>query len=164
MPETKLPYGRPVKLLVDLQGFPDGRLVQFLIWKRTGEKEEKVSEVYGVTKGGKGIGRWTPEPKERKEVMPLEKKIERAEEETYFFIAKIDEKEAKSGDILFTYPLEIYLKDTDGKPLNGAKCTITFADGTKKEGEFKNGHVKFEEAPSGKFELELEEYEFVFED
>jgi len=78
MSATKMPYGRPVKLLIDFQGFPDGRLMQFEIWRKKGGKEEKVSEVYGVTKGGKGIGQWIPQPpqvKEHKEVLPLEEKI-----------------------------------------------------------------------------------------
>jgi len=166
MSTTKVPYGRPVKLLIDFQGFPDGRLVQFEIWRRKGQKEEKVSEVYGVTKGGKGIGWWTPQPpqvKERKEIMPLEKEIqESVEEEKHYFVAKIDDKQVKSGDLSFTYPLTIYLKDESDNPVDGAECTITFSDGSSKKGVFKNGYAKFEEAPPGKFKIKLEEYEFVF--
>ena len=169
MPVTKLPYGRPVKLLVDFQGFHDGRLVQFEIWRRKGEKEEKIAEVYGVTKGGKGVGMWTPPPlqaKERKEVLPLEEKMgQQVEEEKYYFIAKINDKEAKSGDMVFTYPLDIYLEDEDEKRVNGAKYKITFfSDGSTKEGVFKNGLAEFREALPGKFKLEVEDYEFVFED
>jgi len=164
MPVTEMPYGRPVKLLIEFQGFRDGRLVQFEIWRRKGEKEEKVSEVYGVTKGGKGIGRWIPKI-ERKEALPLEEKIsQQVQEEKYFFIAKIDDQEAQSGDMIFTYPLEIYLVDEVGNPLDNVEFTITFSDGSKKEGVFKNGYARFEKVPPGKFELELENYEFVFED
>jgi len=165
MSETKLPYGKPVKLLIDYQGFSDGRLVLFEIWRKKGGKEDRVTEVYGGTKGGKGIGRWIPLI-ERKEVLPLQEKIsEQVEKEKYYFIAKIDDQEVKSGDMVFTYPLDISLKDTDKKVVHGAKCTITFvADGTKKEGEVRNGHVKFKDAPAGKFNIELKGYEFVFED
>jgi hypothetical protein len=168
MSVTKFPYGKPVKLLVDYQGYPDGRLVQFEIWRKKGGKEEKVCEVYGVTKGGKGVGLWTPQPPQvevRKEVLPLEKKITSpAEEQKYYFIAKIDDKETKSGDLGFVYPLDVYLEDETGNPVNGAECTVTFSDGSKKKGVLRNGHVKFEEAPPGKFKLELEQYDFVFED
>jgi len=161
---TKLPYGKPVKLLIDFQGFPDGRLVLFEIWRQKGGKEEKISEVYGVTKGGKGIGEWTPRI-ERKEALPLKEIIsEQVEEEKYYFIAKIDDKEAKSGDMVFGYVLDIYLEDTYGKPIDGAKCSITFSDGSKKDEVFKNGHAKFEQAPPGKFKIELNGYKFVFED
>lgn len=164
MSAAKVPYGRRVKLLIDFQGFPDGRLVQFEIWRRKGEKEEKVSEVYGVTKGGKGIGRWIPRI-ERKEHLPLEEKIsQQVEEEKYYFIAKIDDKEVKSSDMVFTYPLDIYLEDEDGEPIDGVEYAITFSDGSKKKGVLKNGHAKFEEAPLGKFKLELKGHEFVFED
>jgi hypothetical protein len=158
---TKLPYGKPVKLLIDFQGFPDGRLVLFEIWRRKGQKEEKVSEVYGVTKGGKGIGRWIPKV-ERKEVLSLEETVsEKVEEEEYYFIAKIDEKEVKSGFMVFTFPLDIYLEAKDGKPVDGVKYKITFSDGSTKKGLFRNGHAKLEEVPPGKFRIELEEYEFV---
>ena len=158
---TKLPYGKPVKLLIDFQGFPDGRLVLFEIWRRKGQKEEKISEVYGVTKGGKGIGRWIPKI-ERKEHLPLEEKInQQVEEEKYYFIAKIDDKEIKSEDMIFAYPLDIYLEDEEGRPIDGADYTVTLSDGSKKEGVFKNGHAKFTDAPSGKFKIEFEEFDFV---
>ena len=163
MSATKLPYGKPVKLLVDFQGFPDGRLVLFEIYRKKGGNEEKATEVYGVTKGGKGVGRWVPLVK-RKAVAPLEEKTsEQAQEEKYYFIAKIDKQETKSGDMVFTYPISINLKDETGKPLDGAECTITFSDGSEEKGVFKNGQVKFQNAVSGKFKLKLEEYDFVFE-
>jgi hypothetical protein len=164
MSETKVPYGKPVKLLVDYQGYPDGRLVQFKIWRKKGGEEKEVSAVYGVTKGGKGIGWWIP-PIERKEVLPLEEEISQPlEEEKYYFIGKIDDKEVKSGDLIFTYPLEVYLEDTDGVPISDAEYTVTFSDGRKEKGMLKNGHIRFEDAPPGRFKLELEEYEFVFKD
>lgn len=163
MSVTKVPYGKPVKLLVDYEGFPDGRLVQFEIWRRKGGKEEKVCEVYGATKGGKGIGWWTPQLGEREEVLPLKEEIiERVEEQKFYFIAKIDEKEAKSGDLSFTYPLEIFLEDIYGKPVDGAKCKITFADGSVEESVLKKGSVEFAKAPAGKFKLELEGHKFLF--
>jgi len=162
MSATKVPYGKPVKLLADYQGYPDGRLVQFKIWRKKGGEEKEISAVYGVTKGGKGIGRWIPRV-ERKEILPLEKEIkEKTEEEKYYFIAKIDDKEVKSGDFVFTYSLEVYVEDEDGVPIDDIECTVTFSDGSKEEGIFKDGRVRFEDAPPGKFTLELESYEFVF--
>lgn len=160
---ASFPYGKPVRLLVDYQGFPDGRYVLFEVWRRKGGKEEKFCEVNGVTRGGKGIGWWTPRLEERKEVLPLEKQItEVVQDEKYYFIAKIDEKEAKSGDLAFTYALEIFLEDVYGKPVDGAKCKITFADGSVEEGVLRKGSVGFAKAPAGKFKLELENYDFVF--
>jgi hypothetical protein len=160
---TKLPYGKPVKLLVDYQGYPDGRLVLFEIWRKKGGKEEKLCEVYGVTKGGKGLGWWNPQLEERKEVLPLKREIiERVEDEKFYFIAKIDEKEVKSGNLSFTFPLEIFLEDIYGKAVDGAKCKITFADGSVEGSVLKKGSVEFAKAPCGKFKLELEGYTFVF--
>lgn len=162
MSATKMPYGKPVKLLVDLQGFPDGRLVQFEIWRKKGREEKKVSDVYGTTKGGKARGKWIPLI-EREEILPLVEQIsEPVEDEKYYFIAKIDDQEIKSGDMVFTYSLDIYVADTDGKAVDGVDYTITFlSDGSKRKGIFKNGHAKVEDAPPGKFKIELEGYEFV---
>jgi len=151
-----------VKLLVDLEGYQDGRLVQFEIWQRIGEAEEKLAEVNGVTKGGKGIGRWIPQVK-RKEDLPLEEEInEEVKDESYYFIAKIDEQEVKSEDFVFTYALEIFLEDEWGEPIDGAEYTIKFSDGTEKKGSVKNGKVNFQNAPGGEFEIELKDYEFLF--
>jgi hypothetical protein len=162
MSATKVPYGKPVKLLADYQGYPDGRLVQFKIWRKKGGEEKEISAVYGVTKGGKGIGRWIPQV-ERKEILPLEEKISQpVEEEKYYFIAKIDDKEVKSEDFVFTYSLEVYLEDEDGVPIDDIEFTVKFSDGSKEEGIFRDGRVRFEDAPPGKFTLELEYYEFVF--
>jgi hypothetical protein len=157
---VKFPYGKPVTLLIDMQGYPDGRLIQFEIWRLRGQSEEKIAEVYGVTRGQKGIGEWNPPFNERKETLSLEKQISQSEEEKYYFVAKIDDQEIKSENMIFTYPLTIYLVNDLGQPVDGAKFTVTFSDGTKTKGVFAKGYAKVEEAPSGKYKLELEEYEF----
>jgi hypothetical protein len=162
MSVTKVPYGQPVKLLVDYQGYPDGRLVQFEIWRKKGGEEKEVSNVYGVTKGGKGIGWWIPLV-DRKGVLPLEETISyQGEEEKFYFVGKIDDQEVKSRDLVFVYPLEIYLEDEEELPIDDAECTVTFSDGSKKTGRLKEGRVKFEDAPVGKFLIEAKGYEFVF--
>jgi hypothetical protein len=162
MSATKVLYGKPAKLLVDVQGYPDGRLVIFEIWRKRGSQQEKITEVYGVTKSGKGIGEWNPPFRERKEALPLVKTVtQQTQQEKYFFIAKIDDQEAKSPDMEFIYPLDIYLQDTNGKPLDNVECSITFSNGSKKKAVFKNGHIKFEDALPGKFKIELEKFEFV---
>jgi hypothetical protein len=162
MTATKFPYGKPVKLLIDLQGFPDGRLVVFDIWKEKGSDKTLVKTVNGVIKNGKGVGEWTPGFKKAGWI-PLEKTVSKqAQSEKYHFIAKIDDQEAKSGDFAFTHPILIHLEDENGNSLSGVEYTITFADGTKKQGVFTDGHVNFGDAPPGKFKLELKNYKFVF--
>jgi len=155
---TKVPYGKPVKLLVDSQGYPDGRLVQFEIWRKRGSNEEKACEVYGVTKGGKAIGTWNPKFKKRANHRPLKKEKQVVNtEEKYFFIARIDDQEVKSSDIIFVYPLKIFLKDIDGNPLDGVKCKIKLSDGSTRQTIFNKGVVEIKDAPIGKFEVELDE-------
>jgi len=159
---TKVPYGKPVKFLVDYQGYPDGRLIVFEIWRQKSGREEKIGEVNGVTKDGKGTGFWIPEFKERKEVLPLQKQVPEEGIEKYYFKANIDDKSVKSTDFVFTYPLQILLKGKGGEPINGAKCTLTFfSDKSQIKTVSKDGYVSVADAPSGKFKIELEEYEFV---
>jgi len=155
---TKFPYGRPVKLLADAMGFPDGRLVQFEVWKKTRQGEDLVTVVNGVTRGGKAKAEWNPFFEESTVELREGEVGEEAEEAKYYFIARIDDKEAKSGELELTYPLHIYLEDEEGKPLHDVDFTITFSDGSKRQGKFEHGRAKFEDAPPGKFKLEVEGY------
>jgi hypothetical protein len=165
---TKARFGKPVPLLVDAKGFPNGRLVEFEIWKQSGQNKEKIAEVNGVVKQEKAVGYWEPSFK-REPRLPLKDKITSLPQtDQYTFKAFIDKGTAdelttQGTPIEFTYPLEIYVEDVNGKPLNGVKFTVTLSDGSKKTDIFRNGHVKIEDAPVGKFTVELEDYDFVFE-
>ena len=86
----------------------------------------------------------------------------RGEEEKYYFIGKIDKNEVNSEDLVFTYPLEVYLEDEERVPIDDAECTVTFSDGSKEKAVVKSGRAKFKEAPIGIFKIEVESYEFVF--
>jgi hypothetical protein len=164
---TKVKFGQSAPLLVDANGFQDGRLVQFEIWKQTGQSKEKIAELNGVVRSEKGVGRWNPQFK-REPKLPLKDKITPLpQKDQYSFNAFVDkgttdEKTTQGTPIEFTYPLEIYIEDVTGKPLNEVKATVTLSDGSKKNCVLKNGLAKIEDAPTGKFTVELEGYEFVF--
>ncbi len=167
MSATKVKYGKPATLLVDAKGFPDGRLVQFEIWKQTGQKKEKITEVNGVVRREKGIGQWEP-PFKRAVSLPLKEKLsQQPQKEQYSFIAFIDkgekdEKKTQGTPIDFTFPIGVCLRDESGNLIDSAECTITFSDGSSKKGIVKNGLVELGDAPSGKFVVKLEDYEFIF--
>lgn len=163
MSTTKYPYGKPVKLQVDLQGYPDGRLMRFEIWKKEGSKEEKIAEVNGAIRGGKGFGDWNPQSKGNIEILPLVQKVQgNVSAVTYYFVAKIDDEETKSKDFEFVYDVEMQVVDANEKALDGVEYTVTLSDGTKVKGETQNGRIKIAQAPFGKFQIELEGYDFVF--
>ncbi len=167
MSATKVKYGKPVPLLVDAKGFPDGRAVLFEIWKETGGNKDKIDEINGAVRREKGIGQWEPKFKCEPKV-PLKDKITPPpQKEQYSFTAIIDkgetnEKKTQGTPIEFTFPLEIFVQDTSGQPLNDVKFTVTLSDGNKKNDVVRNGRIKIEDAPAGKFTLELEGYDFVF--
>jgi len=154
---AKVPYGKPVKLLVDLQGYPDGRLVQYEIWRKTSKGEEKAAELNGATRGNKAVAIWNPDFLGDTTFELDEKPNTQKVDEKYYFKAKIDDKETKSTDMEFTFPLTLFLKDM-GEPLTGIRCKISFSDGTKSEAEFSKGFATFNNVPLGHFTVEVEGY------
>jgi hypothetical protein len=161
-------YGNPVNLLIDLQGFPDGRIVQFKIFKRAskGEKEDTFFiETAGITKGGKGIGTWYFPSLKPKGTLPLIEELkEKVEEEKYYFKAYIDKVEKESEDIILLYPLTILIVDLNKTPVKGVELSVTFSDGSKKQGVTdEKGFIHFNDAPSGKFQVDLKVDKFVFD-
>ncbi len=166
MSVTKRHYGEPIKLLVDVPGYSNGRLVTFEIWRKKNGKEEKIDEINdGVTRGEKAIGQWSAQLGKRKEVMSLKDNVkEEISEEEYYFIAKIDNKEIKSTNLTFLYPLQISLFNEEGTSLGSVEFTITFSDGSNRKGTLKDGYINFNDVPNGAFEIELEGYDFILEE
>jgi len=167
MSVTKAKFGKPVPLLVDAKGFKDGRAVLFEIWKQAGQNKERIDEINGAVRREEGIGHWEPKFK-REPKLPLKDKISpQPQKEQYSFTATIDkntadEKTVQGTPIEFTFPMELRVEDKNGKLLNDVEFAVTFSDGTKKKGMLKNGYVKIDDAPAGKFTIELDGYDFVF--
>ena len=160
MGQVKLPYG-PVRLAVDAVGFQDGRLVQFEIWMRKGGEEKLIDQVNGVVRGGRGEATWIPPQEEHKATLSIEDRegnVEGVEE--YYFKTKIDDLEVESPPLVFTYPLEIYIEDKDGKPIDGVKYMVTLQDGSEIRGVLQNGYARIGNVPKGKFKIRLEGYRF----
>jgi len=157
MSVAKVPYGKPIKLLADLQGYPDGRLVQYEVLRKTSSGEEKITELNGVTKGNKALAIWNPDFLENTTFELDDKPSTQKVDEKYYFKAKIDDEEVKSSDLELTFPLTLFLKD-GGEPLNGVHCKITLSDGTQIEAEFSKGFVEFSNVPLGQFKVEVDGY------
>jgi hypothetical protein len=165
MSDTSYPFGKPVKLLVDMQGYQDGRVIQFEIFRKKTGGEEKIAEVFGSVKNDKGVGYWSiggQELNARADSLQLKQQIiDSSAEEKFYFKAKIEDKEVESESFVFSYNLQLYLKDEQDKPLDGVKCKITFSNGQSEEALLKKGLASFSAAPPGKFKIELDGYEFV---
>jgi hypothetical protein len=153
---TKLPYGSPIKFLVDLQGFSDGRLVQFEVWRKKAQGEEKVAELYGSTSAGKAVAFWNPDFGERTIKLQETATSEKVDEK-YCFVAKIDDKEKKSQEFELTFPLILHF-ETEEESLDGVKFTITFSDGSKRNSKFSRGIAEFTDVPLGEFKIEVDGY------
>ncbi len=161
MPPAKVPYGKPVKLLIDFQGFPDGKPVQFQVWRKTSRGEDKVPpQLNGATKAGKAKAMWNPDFGVHNVELKESETGEKVEEK-YYFTARIHDKEKvlekKSEEMEFAFPLNINIKDKEG-PLNDVQFTVTLSDGTKRKGKFSGGLAKLRDVPLGKFKVEVDWY------
>jgi len=158
--KTKAKSTDQVKLVVNTKDFEDGTPTSFLIWQKKGSQENVVAQIDGQIKGNKTEISWKPSLREGEE--KLKEKVEGEEEPEYYFVVDVEGEEKKSQALKLTRPLDIYLEDEDGKALEDVGYTVTFSDGTKKKGKFKGGHAKIDDAPYGKFTVEVEGYDFVF--
>ncbi|MBC7090791.1 MAG: prealbumin-like fold domain-containing protein [Nitrososphaeria archaeon] len=155
---NKIPLG-PVKLCVDTKGFEDGRLVQFEIWMKKGGEEKIVDQVNGAVRSGKGEAIWTPQAREKRDTLKKDMTVEESGElEEYYFKARVGDLEVQSDTWIFLYPLEIYVTNENGEPLNGVEFEIEFSDGSKEKGTFTQGYAKFKGAPKGRFKLKVKGY------
>ena len=157
MSVKKYPYGKPIPLLVDISGFPDGRLVQFEIWMKKGQDERQVDLVNGVIRGGKGMAKWAP-PQGNHSISLAKGNVEGDKAEEYYFKAKIDDLEIKSENFQITRPLELRVGGKDGSPIDGTEYEITFSDGSKNQGKVERGLIKVDDAPPGKFDIKLDRH------
>jgi hypothetical protein len=169
-------FGKSVPLEVEAKGYLDGRPVLFRIWKKkTGQNKDKIAEIGVSVQREKATAHWDAEGAvfqgkklfERKDKMPLKEKVSQLTQDEYGFTAIIDKdtdkkKEVDGTLIEFIYPLEFHVDDASGKALDDVKFTVTFSDGTVKQGVLKKGNAKLEDVPAGKFTLEVEGYHFVF--
>lgn len=150
-----------VKLIVNVKDFEDGTPARFLIWEKKGSQETILAQMDGEIRSNKTEITWKPSLEDHEE--KLKEKVEQEEEPEYYFVVDIEGEEKKSGPLKFTYPLDIYLEDEDENPLDGVGYAITLSDGTKKKGKFQKGHAKIDDAPPGRFTVEVEGYDFILE-
>jgi len=153
--------GEKVKMIVEVKDFEDGTPAKFVIWEEDVDgKNDFIAEIDGKVQGNKVEAEWVYSPEEVEEDLREEVEEEEGEPE-YFFAVDIEGDEARSGILTFTYPLNIYLEDEDGNPLDDVEFIITLSDGTKRTGKFKKGEATIEDAPYGRCTIEVDGYEFA---
>jgi uncharacterized Zn-binding protein involved in type VI secretion len=159
--KNKVRIGDEAKLIVKLKDFEDGTPATFLVWERKGSQDTLLAQINGEIQGNKIEVKWKHSLEDSEE--KLEKEVEEEKPPEYYFAVEVEGEEKASGALEFTYPIDIYLEDENGNPLDNVKYVVTLSDGTKKKGKFKGGHAKIEDAPYGKFGLEVEGYELAEE-
>jgi uncharacterized Zn-binding protein involved in type VI secretion len=155
--KEKATIGNTIKLNTDVKEFEDGTPVTFLIWKNENGEDKYITEIETTVQGSKAEISW--KDCFEKESIELNKENLEGEAPQYFFVLKIEGEERKSQAFNFTYPIDIYLEDDIGNPLDNIDYTIKLSDGTQKKGKFNKGHAKVDDAPGGKFEIEIDGFE-----
>jgi uncharacterized Zn-binding protein involved in type VI secretion len=158
--KTKARSSDQIKPKVEVDNIDDGTPVQFLIWETRNGQDTVRAQIEVPINQGKAETSWKPEFRDNEE--SLQEQVEDEKETEYFFIADIEGEEKKSSSLKLTYPLKIFVADEEGTALDGVPFTVTLSDGTKKQGKFQKGEATIDDAPFGKFTLEVEGYDFVF--
>jgi uncharacterized Zn-binding protein involved in type VI secretion len=154
-------YGDKVKMMVDTQDFEDETPAIFVVWEEKADGENKfIAQIDEVVNGNKAEAVWTFSTEEQKIVLENEVKVDQVEPK-FFFAIEIEQEEARSKSLTFTYPLDICLEDNKGNPIDDVDYIITLSDGTQRKGKFKKGHAKIDDVPYGKFSIEVEGYDFA---
>jgi len=159
--KKEVKIGDEVKLIVQSKDYEDETPVTFLVWERKGPQETLLAQMNGKIQGNKVEAKWKNKFEDSEE--ELEKEVEEEEPPKYYFVVEVEGEEKASEALEFTYPIDVYLEDEDGKPLDDVKYVLTLSDGIKKKGKFKDGHAKIDEAPYGRFTLEVEGYDLAEE-
>jgi uncharacterized Zn-binding protein involved in type VI secretion len=151
---------KEVKLLVDTKELDDGSAADFMVWQNKGGVDTVVKQLVANVQGNKVEVKWRPDDLVGEE--KLKGKIEGDGAEKYYFVVEAEGEEKKSGELKLTYPLDVELTTDKGDNLDGAEFKIIFSDGSQQTGTVKGGHAKIENAPYGKFTLEVKGYGFKF--
>lgn len=153
--------GESVKMIVSTKDFDNGTPANFIIWEKDVDGQDIFKyEVKEEVNANKVEASWVYSPEELKEDLKQRIEEEKGEPE-YYFSVDIEGEEARSGILTLAYPLDIYLEDENGSPLDGTNYEITFQDGTVKKGKFQKGHAKVDDAPYGNFTLTIDGYEII---
>lgn len=160
--KNKAKCGEEIKMIVDVKDFEDGTRARFVVWEEDVDgQNDFITEIEAKVQGNKAEAVWVYSPDEVKE--DLKEEVEEEEgEPKYFFAVEIEGDEARSGILSFTYTFEIRLVDEDGNPLDDVEYTATLSDGTQRKGRFKDGLATIEDAPFGRFIVEVEGYDLIF--
>jgi uncharacterized Zn-binding protein involved in type VI secretion len=155
--------GEKIKTIVETEDFKDGTPARFIIWEEDVDgKNDFIAQIDGKVQGNRVEADWIYSPEQLE--LDLHKEVEEKEgEPEYFFSVDIEGEEARSEILTFTHSLDIYLVDENGNELDGVEYTVILRGDRKEKGKLKKGSVRIEDAPYGKFTIEVEGYDFIVE-
>jgi uncharacterized Zn-binding protein involved in type VI secretion len=148
--------GDEVNLTATTKEYSEGAPAHIMIWRSKGGVDTVIEQKETEVIGNRVVVPWKFKLEEEAD---LKNEVADEEEPSFRFAIEVEGEERSASDLKFTYPLDIYLEDESGTLLDDVEFKITFADGTEKKGRFKEGHAKVDDAPYGKFKLDIEGYD-----
>jgi len=151
--------GDMLTLSADVKGVPDGTEAKIQIMEHDEESaHDSVTELTALVEKEKVEVEWEYEYHEDTDRIPTDEEAEKGyKPPKYFFCVEVEGVKAKSDLLKFKDWLEVEAVDHKGQPLADAKCKITLADGSERQGTLdQNGKARLEDVPPGRFTVDLE--------
>ncbi|HVP07787.1 MAG TPA: hypothetical protein VMS71_08095 [Candidatus Acidoferrum sp.] len=152
--------GDIVTISADVRGVLDDTDVKLTIYEYDKDgAHDKLADLATKAKGQQISLDWKYEYFDKTHQIPTDEELKKYGQNyqapQYFFTVKIEEcefgKKQESGLLAFKDWFEIKLLDGEGKPRGNEPYTVTFADGSTKDGTLDgDGYAKVEKVPPGK--------------
>ena len=132
-------------------GFDDGQEALFEVWQADLHgADRRLATLRTQVQGDAAEARWRfeyPEPDER---APYAQLPERYSAPSFYFVARVGPREARSGPLLLADDLEIELKDAESRAIGSQPFEVTTASGERRTGRLDgSGSATVGRVPAG---------------
>ena len=147
-----------------MKGVPDGTEVQIQIFEHDeGSAHDLITQFSALVEKQKVEAEWEYEYHEDTDDIPSEEEVEKGyRPPEYFFRVEVEGIMAESGLLTFKDWIELVLTAPSGAPFANEPYRITFADGSKRDGQLDgSGKARIENVPPGPVHVSYPERETV---
>jgi uncharacterized Zn-binding protein involved in type VI secretion len=151
--------GEQVKMKADIDGFKDGTMATFEIYKRDLKGADVVVETIAAeVKGGKVEDEWEYVIQNEKNNIATQGEIQQKYSiPEYYFDVIVAKSKARSNLLMYKDWIDLKLKDDEGNAIGDIKYKVFLPNGEMREGTLDGqGYAKVEDIPPGKFQVKFD--------
>lgn len=144
--------GDVLTLSADVKGAPDGTEAQITLFEHDADgAHDRVTRFSALVEGERVEAEWEYEYHADTDDIPRDEEVEQGyTPPEYFFRVEVAGVTEKSDLLTFKDWVEIVLETPGGEPIGGEQYTVTFPDGTVREGTLDaDGRARLEDVPPG---------------